>query len=330
MGSQTRGRTVLPVMAIIQIGNAPCSWGSLEFEGLEGEAIGYAQMLDELAETGYRGTELGDWGYLPTEPAGLHSEVAARGLALLGAFVPVNLRNADDHVPGQDGALKIARLLAAVASITVVENSEDDHSPFLVLADANGTDIVRTKNAGRVTLEMGLSEAEWRSFSRGAEEIAGAVKHQTGLRTVFHHHCAGYVETPTEIARLLDMTDPNLLGLVLDTGHLMYGSGGNEPGTILDCLDRFADRIWYVHFKDCHPDVANMARREGWDYFEALRHGVFCELGQGGVDFPAVVDWLRRRGYDGWVVVEQDVLPGMGSPRESALRNREYLRSVGV
>ena len=309
----------------IQIGNAPCSWGSLEFDGLQGEAIGYEQMLDELVESGYRGTELGDWGYMPTEPVGLHAELDARGLVLLGAFVPVNLKNVDDHAAGQDEAIKIARLLADVSEI-----SEDDHLPFLVLADANGTDSVRTKHAGRVTPQMGLADTEWSNFARGAEKIAGTVKRQTGLATVFHHHCAGYVETPTEIARLLEMTDPDLLGLVLDTGHFLYGSGSNEPGMLLDCLDRFADRIWYVHFKDCHSDEANMARHEGWDYFEALRHGVFCELGQGCVDFPAVVDWLRRRGYDGWVVVEQDVLPGMGSPRESALRNREYLRSVGL
>ncbi len=247
------------------------------------------------------------------------------GLRYSGAFVPVNLRNTADHAAGQEDVLKTARLLADVAEI-----STDKHPPFLVLADANGSDPVRTQHAGRVTPQMGLGESEWSSFARGAEQIAAAVKQQTSLKTVFHHHCAGYVETPAEIARLLDMTDPNLLGLVLDTGHLVYGSGSNEPDVLLDCLERFAERIWYVHFKDCHPEVANMARQEGWDYFESLRHGVFCELGQGCVDFPAVVDWLRGRGYDGWVVVEQDVLPGMGSPQESALRNREYLRSVGV
>jgi len=83
-----------------------------------------------------------------------------------------------------------------------------------------------------------------------------------------------------------------------------------------------------VHFKDCAPAVASLARANGWDYFTALRHGVFCELGRGSVDFPAVLAWLKSKCYSGYVLVEQDVLPGMGSPRESARRNREYLRSI--
>ncbi|HWQ14307.1 MAG TPA: TIM barrel protein, partial [Roseiflexaceae bacterium] len=95
-------------------------------------------------------------------------------------------------------------------------------------------------------------------------------------------------------------------------------------------LERFGERIWYVHFKDCAPAVAERARAEGWDYFTAVRHGLFCELGRGAVDFPAVAAWLRARGYRGWITVEQDVLPGMGAPRESARRNREYLASIGL
>ena len=111
---------------------------------------------------------------------------------------------------------------------------------------------------------------------------------ETGLKTVFHHHCAGYVETQDEIARLLELTDPQILGLVFDTGHYTYGSGGADA---VAALDRFRERIWYVHLKDCHPGVAAQARTRGWDYFQALRHGVFCELGKGSVDFPGV---LRR------------------------------------
>ena len=160
--------------------------------------------------------------------------------------------------------------------------------------------------------------------------MARAAREETGLRAVFHHHCAGYVETPDEIARLLGLTDPELLGLVFDTGHYLYGSGTNDPEAVLAGLDRFAGRIWYIHFKDCHPVIAARARAEGWAYLTAVGQGVFCELGQGGVNFPAVLDWLRRRHYQDWVLVEQDVLPGLGSPKQSAGRNRAYLRSIGL
>jgi inosose dehydratase len=118
------------------------------------------------------------------------------------------------------------------------------------------------------------------------------------------------------------------VGLVFDTGHYSYGAGGCE--TLLSALDRFADRIWYIHYKDCDADVLKRAAAGNWDYFEAVRQGVFCELGQGCVDFPEVTKWLRRREYSGYVTVEQDVLPGMGTPKESARRNRDYLLSIGV
>jgi inosose dehydratase len=310
---------------MIRIANAPCSWGSLEFEGLEGKAVPYGQMLDELKETGYEGTELGDWGYMPTKPEELHAELARRGLVMLGAFVPVALKDVGAHEAGIIESLKIARLLTDVA-----ERGGYEKQPFIAIADDNGTDAVRTVNAGRTNPEMSLTNKQWKVFAHGAEEIARAVKSETGLRTVFHHHCAGFVERPDEVGRLLDMTEPDLLGLVLDTGHYTYGSGKNDPDVVLEGLELFAERAWYMHFKDCHPDIADRARSESWDYFEAIRQGVFCELGQGCVDFPAVLNQLKQRNYDGWVVVEQDVLPGMGSPKQSARRNREYLQSIGI
>lgn len=303
-------------MSGLRTGNAPCSWGTLEFGETKGEQIGYARMLDELAEAGYTGTELGDWGYMPVDPEALRGELTRRALVMLGAFVPVALKEGAAHAPGAATAVKTARLLAAVAT---------EPAPFLVLADDNGTVETRTRNAGRITPDQGLTPAGWRTFADGANRIAHEVKEETGLRTVFHHHCAGYVETPEEITRLLELTDPALVGLVFDTGHYVYGGG---PADAVDGLNRFGDRVWYMHFKDCHPEVAARARAEGWDYFEALRHGVFCELGRGSVDFPKVLEQLKQRRYEGYVLVEQDVLPGMGSPLESARRNREYLRSI--
>jgi inosose dehydratase len=306
-------------MTRFHFGNAPCSWGMLEFEeAKKTEPIGFAQVLDEIAETGYTGTELGDWGFMPTDPAVLKAQIAARRLHMLGAFVPVALKDASAHAAGIADAVKTARLLAAVATTP---------APNLVLADANGTDPQRTKLAGRIPADLALTSAEWKTFAAGANAVASAVLQETGLRTVFHHHCAGYVETPEEIATFLEATDPSLIGLVFDTGHFVYGSGAGGADMI-EFLDKHADRIWYAHAKDCSAEVAQRARAEQWDYFKALQHGVFCELGKGSVDFAAFLHWLQKQHYEGYIVVEQDVLPGLGSPRESARRNREYLRSI--
>lgn len=309
-------------MSVIHVGNAPCSWGSLEFEGMQGQGVTCKQMLDELVETGYTGTELGDWGFMPVEPEALRAELTRRGITMVGAFVPVALKDAAAHAAGAADAVKVARLLAAVANA--------DTPPFIVLADNNGSDPIRTANAGIITPEMGLSSEEWKVFAQGAERVARAVKEETGLRTAFHHHCAGYVETPAEIDQLLTRTDPEVLGLVFDTGHYAYGAGDRDGSLVQEGLNRFADRIWHMHFKDCSPDVANDAESNGWDYFQAVGKGVFCELGNGCVDFTAAVEWLRARAYHGWVIVEQDVLPGMGEPKESARRNRDYLKWIGI
>src|SRR5439155_13267656 len=101
-------------MTNINVANAPCSWGTLEFEGLTGERIAYGQMLDELRDTGYVGTELGDWGYMPTDPVALKEELESRKLTMVGAFVPVALKYSEAHASGEAEAMKVARLLAAV------------------------------------------------------------------------------------------------------------------------------------------------------------------------------------------------------------------------
>jgi inosose dehydratase len=303
-------------MRTFRVGNAPCSWGTLEFEGTQGEQIGFARMLDELAETGYTGTELGDWGYMPTDPGALRQELASRGLVMLGAFVPVALKEPSALAAGIANAVKTARLLASVS---------EDPAPYLVLADNNGTVPHRTERAGRIAPEDGLTVAEWKVFATGAEAVARAVKNETGLPTVFHHHCAGYVETHDEIGKLLELTDPGILGLVFDTGHYTFGSGGADA---VEAMNAFRERIWYIHLKDCHPKVAARSRKEGWNYFQSLRHGIFCELGKGSVDFPRVLRTLAEWNYPGYLLVEQDVLPGMGSPKESARRNYQYLSSI--
>lgn len=298
---------------MIRIANAPCSWGAMEFE-LAGDVPAADRVLDEMAEAGYAGTELGDWGFFPAEPGALADALARRGLALVGGFVPVALADAAAHAEGRERAVRTARLMAPVASDAV-----------LVLSDDNGRDPVRAGNAGRIRPEHGLADGAWRTFAAGAEEIARAVAGETGLRLVFHHHCGGFVETPDEVARLMDATRAELVGLCLDTGHWTFGGG--DP---VAAAARYGERVRHVHFKDCDPSVADAARREGVEYLEAVRRGVFCELGAGVVDFDALLAHLRERSYEGWIVVEQDAFPGLGRPLESARRSRGYLRERGA
>ena len=299
---------------MIRVANAPCSWGALEFDATEQPAPA-SQVLDEMAAAGYAGTELGDWGFLGTVPTALAGDVGRRHLALVAAFVPVGLARADALDEGIARAVRTACLLSGTAG----------PDALLVLADDNASVPNRTARAGRIREEDGLTPAEWDAFARRAERVAAAVRDATGLRTVFHHHCAGYVETPEEIDALLSRTDPSLLGLCLDTGHLMFAGG--DP---LTALAEHGDRIRHVHFKDCEPALAAQARVEGWDYHTAVRRGIFCELGRGMVPFAGLLDALRARDYAGWIVVEQDVLPGLGTPAASAARNRSYLRRLGI
>jgi inosose dehydratase len=299
----------------MRIANAPCSWGVLEFESnVLGPAP--AAVLDEIGATGYDGTELGDWGFLPTDPEALHRDLCARRLSLVGAFVPVALSDPSAHGDGEATAVQTARLL---------RDASGESSTLIVLSDATAAVPARTAKAGRITPNDGLRPLEWHVVGAGAERIARAVRQSTGLRTAFHHHCATYVETPDEIAVLMRITSPELLGLCVDTGHATYSGG--DP---IALLREYGSRIWHMHFKDCSQTVAADARRWAWDYVAAVRQGLFCELGQGAVDFEAVLRELRTIAYDGWIVVEQDILPSMGTPFASAHRNRQYLASLGV
>lgn len=288
---------------MIRVANAPCSWGINE---LLGEArFTWQQVLDEIAATGYTGTELGPYGFLPTDPSELSDALEGRGLTLLSAFVPVGLASASSHERGLRTALEVGELLAAMGA------------GFIVLADENGSvgELVRT--AGRRS-GTALSGSEWDVYAEGVDRIARGIYEAHGLKLVFHHHGAGYVETPAEVRALLERTDPARVGLCLDTGHYHFGGGD-----AVACLREWGPRIPYLHFKDFVPVPGEL------DYLQAVSAGTFCELGKGEVDFPGVLAELAA--YDGWAVVEQDVhSPAPDAPRQSALANREYLRGLGL
>ena len=299
----------------LQIANAPCSWGVLEFEDQSAAGYDYNRVLDEMRDAGYDGTELGDWGFMPTDAQVLRDALAARSLSLLGAFVPVRLADPAAYETGEATAIRTASLL----------KNAGFPQAFIVLADDIAASPERTAVAGRVQRQHHLPDEGRAIFAANAEALARAVRAMTGLRTVFHHHCASYIETADEVADLMARTDPKVLGLCLDTGHLTYAGG--DP---VAAVSEFGSRIWHLHLKDCSAAVATQARESNWNYHDAVRHGVFCELGQGLVQFPAVLEAIGRAGFSGWAVVEQDVLPALGTPAASAARNRAFLRTLGL
>jgi len=298
---------------MIKVANAPVSWGVIE--KIEGERSAYARVLDEIAETGYAGTELGDWGFLPTDPDLLATELDARGLELMAAWVGVAYADKQAHADGEARAVRAAKLLAKVAGRQAV----------IVLGEDPDPKSHRSQYAGRIQREHALNEQGWKIYAEGVNRIARAVRETAGLRSAFHPHSGIWIETQEETERLLSLTDPALVGLCFDTGH--YRFGGGDP---VAALRKFSDRLWHVHFKDQDPKVAARSRAGGWDYDHSIAEGIFCELGLGDVDFPGALKVLQEIGYDGWIVVEQDVLPGSGSPKVSALKSREYLRSLGI
>jgi len=296
----------------IRIANAPVSWGIYEFEGAA-QKYTYQRVLDEIAETGHSGLELGPWGFLPTDPDTLRPELEKRNLRLLSSFVPVNFADARAIEEAEAHALKVGKLLSALGAVCIV------------LADDSGKVPDLVQRAGQRTGSV-LSAAEWDVYGAGVNRVARKIYDELGLKVTFHHHCAGYVETAVEVRHLMDRTDPNLVGLCLDTGHWHYAGGD-----ALACVQEYGERVRYLHFKDCDLSIRQKAIDEKLDYFEATRQGVFCELGQGAVDFPAIIALMQVLGYDGWAIVEQDVLTDdLDAPKRSAARNRAYLKALGL
>lgn len=298
---------------MIKVANAPCSWGVIE--NIEGERITWETVVNEIQETGYHGTELGDWGFMPTDPVVLSKELKQRNLSMVGSWVSVQMHDETKLKENIADAVRCARLMAAVGGDT----------PIVVLGNDPFVDPVRTGNAGRITLEHGMSDQQWNNFCRGAQKIAQAVKDETGLRTALHHHVGTWVETPAETRRFLEGTDPKLVGLVFDTGHWKFAGGDPLQGMM-----EHWERVWLIHFKGYSAEIAARSRKEGWDAVRSYENGIFSELSTAAIDFDLLVDFITEKNYPGWIVVEQDVLPGMGQPRESARRNREFLLGLGL
>jgi inosose dehydratase len=297
----------------MRVASAPVSWGITEIKGLKAD-LPYGQVMDEIREAGYEGTELGPWGFYPTDPDKLRRELSSRGLSMVGAFVDVPIHDPARFDEGRQAVRQVLPLLSAL------------NAPVLILSAQQTPE--RAAIAGRVKPSEGLSDEQWKRAGAYLAELA-RMAHDAGLDATFHHHAGTYVETPQEIERLFQEVDPDLIGLCLDTGHLVFGGGDNT-----EFLSRHANTVRHLHLKNIDAGVLQRVRESDMRYLQSVRAGVFAPLPAGAIDIPNVIEQAHDAGYDGWMVVEQDVdltQPNHPDPLQGASAARRYIReTVGI
>lgn len=189
--------------------------------------------------------------------------------------------------------------------------------------DVMASGRTRAAASGHVKPEDGLSDADFGHFCAVLNRV-GEITLAEGVRSCFHNHVGSVIETGDEMERLLAATDPNVVFLGPDTGHLAWGGVD-----VLDFFRRYAGRIKTAHVKDINEAVRQEGVAKEWDYRTFSDHGIWTEMGGGVIDFPAVFQILADAGFDGWIIVETDVTQ-LASPRESAQVSRAYLRGLGL
>jgi inosose dehydratase len=297
----------------LRIASAPVSWGITESVAFPPE-YPYSRVLDEIAEAGYAATELGPYGFLPVDPGILRQELEQRHLALCSAFAAFPLGKIDAQADGLAHVQRTASLISQAGC------------RLLILSDEVCPERAATAGRPEEARRFSWTDSEWQMAEQATREV---IRHCAGheMNVAFHHHVGTHVETPDEVDRLLAMFTADELGLCLDTGHYMYGGG--DP---IDLLERYGERIRCVHLKDIAVSRLSSARSMALDFHAAVRHGVFARLGEGNIDFTRVLDALRDLQFQGWAVVEQDVLAGglgADAPLANVTAARRFLLRLG-
>lgn len=295
----------------IRFASAPVSWGVQDDPGPAWKQS-YEQILGEIVSAGFTGTELGPYGFFPTDPAVLKETLQRFGLTMLSSFVPVPITEPALGEKVIEQVRRVGGLLFALGA------------PLLVLADCQTPQ--RREIAGRVPVDgsKSLTLAQWKGVGeiiRRVEQAAAEFR----LRVVFHPHVATHVETPGEVQCLFDALAGAPIGLCLDTGHCVYGGG--DP---TDEARKYRSLLQYVHIKDINAHVLGEARRQKLDFEQAIGAGVFSRIGSGCIDFDGFFRFLAESRYCGWAIVEQDVIYGKTviPPVESMRASLSYVRNI--
>lgn len=304
----------------IKISSAPCCWG---VDNVKNPYLPkWERMLEEASQAGYRGIELGPYGYIPLDAERVGKELKLRGLNIIAGTIfddlvaPANLSNLLQQTDN------ICRL------ITQLPRPEGDDGarfpvPYLVVMDWGHEE--RDYNAGHSDRAPRLTKPEWDAMMAHIVAIAELARDGYGVRTVIHPHAGGYIEFADEIRQVIADIPHDVAGLCLDTGHLYYS--GMDP---VQWLRDHADRLDYVHFKDIDLNVYRQVMGERIAFFDACAKGVMCPIGKGCVDYKAVRQVLSDINYHGYITIEQERDPrNSGTSLRDVTESLNYLQGAG-
>jgi inosose dehydratase len=295
-----------------KVANAPVSFGVFELSDAP-PPLSADEMVRALSEAGYEGIDSGPIGYLGTGSE-LADRLAGNGLLLAGGWVDLRFEDAgafEDGLPALEAALEV---------FAAAPQAPEGLGPRPTLA-CPGTAERFARPGGSAP---GLPASEWPAFAARVQEAAGRCRDR-GFEPAFHHHLGTYVETPEDVERLLELTD---VQLCLDTGHLLLAGG--DPVT---ALREWSARVGHVHIKDGDTKILAAALADGSDLRELMGRGGFARLGEGELDLPAVIRTLDDIGYAGWIIIEQDTLPGRRTVAQNIAdqaANRQKLKDLGL
>ena len=294
-------------MTPAMIGTAPDSWGVWYAD--DPQQTPWQRFLDEVVAAGYTRIELGPYGYLPTDPSRLQDELAQRGLTMTAGTI-------FEHLHRKDSWDSTWKDVSAAASLTAAMGAKH----LVVIPD-----FWRDPQSGAVIEDAQLTDEEWPAYAQQVNRLAKAIRDEFGLQIQFHPHADTHVDTHENVERFLHETDPDLVTLCLDTGHISYCGGDN-----LRLIHDYPERIGYVHLKQVDPAVVEKAHAEGIGFGEAVRMGAMCEPPRGTPEMAPILDALATLDAELFAIVEQDMYPcPPDQPLPIAKRTYDYLTTCG-
>ena len=281
---------------------APIAWTNDDLPDLGAENT-FEQCVSEMALAGYTGSEIGN--KYPKDVETLKHKLDVRGMRICNAWFS-SLLLSEGYDATIEAFIKHRDFLHALGA-KVIGASEQGNS-------------IQGKDVSIFGEKPVYTEEQWELIRKGFNKM-GELAKEKGMYFTVHHHMGTGVQTAEEIDKLMEITDPDLVYLLFDTGHLSFS--GED---VLGVLKKYVNRVKHVHLKSIRKDVIEDAKVKGYSFLDSVRAGSFTVPGDGDFDFTPVFDILDEAGYEGWVVVEAEQDPAKANPYEYAVLARNYIR----